>query len=433
MALEHLKVHVDDLEPGMYVSELDRPWLDTPFTMQGFFVNDIKDISELKKHCSFVFVDIEKKVKLDFTRHPIPTTPFKKVNDSKIDSDNSARKRTDFFYNVNRNNSSNSRYKDSKSFADELPEAEGVYTESGKAVSQVLFELKDSGKLDVGTLKTSVKPMIDSVLRNRDAMAWLSLMKTKDESVYNRSITSSVWATIFGRHLGFDQESLQTLSLGAMLLDIGKTKIPDELLKKEEALTEKELTLIRTHVELGMQILERTPDVHSNVKQMVHTHHERHNGTGYPQGLKSYDIPVHGRIAAIIDCFDAMTSKRSYAKIMSTYDCLRAFNQLSNVDFQSEMVEQFIQAVGFFPTGTLVELSNGTVGIVVKQNYSLRLRPEVMLILDENKEMYQEFSVISLDDKGQCNQMENSLWITKGLESGSYGIDPSEFFLHQDS
>ena len=430
MALELKKVYVDSLEPGMYVSQLDRPWLDTPFTIQGFFVNDTKDISELKKHCSFVFVDIDKKVKHDFTKRSIPVSPLQKVNNSIIDNNNDANKRTDFFYNFNRN-SNKPRYKDSKCFSDELPEADGAYKESSKAVSQVLYELKDSGKLDVSTLKCSVKPMIDSVLRNRDAMAWLSLMKNKDEGVYNRSITSSVWATIFGRHLGFDHESLQTLSLGAMLLDIGKTKIPEELLNKQDELTEKELKYIRTHVELGMQILEKTPDVHSNVKQMVYTHHERHNGTGYPQGLKSYDIPVYGRIAAIIDCFDAMTSIRSYAKVMSTYDCLRAFNQLSNVDFQGEMVEQFIQAIGFFPTGTLVELSNGTVGIVVKQNYSLRLRPEVMLILDENKEMYQEFSVISLDEKALCNQIENSLWITKGLAPGSYGVDPSEFFLHQ--
>ena len=275
--------------------------------------------------------------------------------------------------------------------------------------------------------------MVESILSNRDAMAWLTLMRKQEEKIYSHSVASAVWVTILGRHLGLDRGSLEILSLGGMLHDIGKTKIPRELQSKPEPLTEEEHNIVQQHVQRGVHILENTPKVHQDVISIVGTHHERHNGSGYPGGLKETSIPVYGRIVAIADVFDAMTSRSSYSERMSTYECLRTFNQLSGVDFQREMIEQFIQAIGFFPTGTLVELNNGAVGVVMKQNSAFRLRPEVMLILDEDKKLLEEFNVVNLNDDSFQPSSENSLWITRGLEPGAYDVNPEDYFLELPS
>ena len=137
-----------------------------------------------------------------------------------------------------------------------------------------------------------------------------------------------------------------------------------------------------------------------------------------------------GRIAGIVDSYDAMTSERHYARAKSTYEAVRELKRLGNSWFQAELVELFIQAVGVFPAGTLVELSSGEVGVVIAQNRFRRLRPEVMLLLDAEKQVRSEFSIIDLQLYAEKNDAGNPvLWITQGLEPGAYGLDPAEYFL----
>ena len=165
------------------------------------------------------------------------------------------------------------------------------------------------------------------------------------------------------------------------------------------------------------------------VLEMVAHHHERYNGTGYPAGLSGNDIPVFGRIAGIVDTYDAMITSRPYAEQMSNYDALRQLRVLADVEFQAEIVDQFTRAVGVFPTGTLVELNTGEVAVVIKQNPIRRLRPEIMLITSAAKEMLDDFRIIDLDKEKVAASDRDSLWIETGLAPGSYGIDPTEFYL----
>ncbi len=410
MQIQLVKTPTKNLKLGMFVSKLDRPWLDTPFSLQGFPVKTKSDINALKKYCSYVYIDVEKQIEIEEKKF----VESKKIIGSIKD---------DFLVSFN---TSISSYKIKISFTDELPSAKKALTESNNIVRDIMVELKNSGKLKLPDLNKSTKTLMNSVLRNSDAITWLCLMRQKDDYIYRHSVSSSIYAFLLGRHLGYDQQELQMLGLGAMLLDIGKTKIPDELLNKAEVLTESETNLMRKHVDFGLEILDQTPEVSPIVRSMLETHHERHDGTGYPKGLTGESIPMFGRIAGIIDSFDAMTSQRPYAQQISTYDCLRALNQLSDKLFQKQLIEQFIQAIGFFPTGTLVELNNGSVGVVVRQNSSSKLKPDVIIILDDNKNFKDEFVTISLEER-------KSLWINKGLEPGSYDIDPTEFFLSEEN
>jgi len=224
-------------------------------------------------------------------------------------------------------------------------------------------------------------------------------------------------------------ESIEAAGLGAMLLDIGKTQLPPELLSKPGPLTKAELSLARRHVEYGMKILEESEGISPQVLAMVRTHHERHDGSGYPNGLSGQQIPVLGRIGGIVDYYDAVTSERPYAAPLSSYDCLRSLNKLAGSGFQAEMVEQFIQSIGFFPPGTLVQLNDGSVAVVVAQNRRHRLKPEILVILDPERNLRPDFGLIDLQMQVKSAYTDEVLYIDKGLEPGAFGIDPAEFFL----
>ena len=419
MSKEIVELPADQLTTGIYVSRLDRPWTDTPFLFQGFVVDNDEDLQTLQRLCKVVYVEVtrEEEAALKARARKIPPKPAAPDLLASLSKDPTALLGL-------------VPSKDTVPLKSELTVAESTYKEARTAVGAVFDHLRKGGGLDMPQLETVVGPMVDSVFRNRDALGWLSRMKSKDDYLYSHSLAVSVWALAFGRHLGLDKDTLKTIGTGAMLLDIGKTRLSTELLRKPGAPTAQEWQLIRAHVEQGIALLKSNAAVDPQVLSMVATHHERIDGSGYPKGLKGDAIPHVGRIAGIVDTYDAMISERSYAKPKSTYDAVRELKHLGGSAFAPELVELFIQAVGVFPTGTLVELNTGEVGVVIAQNRFRRLRPEVMLVLDAEKKVREEFTSLNLLTSGEgTSTTEPSLWITRGLELGAYGIDPKEYFL----
>ncbi|MGB5245311.1 MAG: HD-GYP domain-containing protein [Woeseia sp.] len=429
--MDKVRIGIEHVKLGMYVSELDKPWVETPFLFQGFTVADVDDLEELRKHCKSVLVDIEQS---DMPQSDVdriirlskdnPITLENKTNgavrlEKKIVKDVTEPdlKRTGQYY-VN-----------TEELGKELARAQEIEKAATKAINDVLDGVRNGETLNVPQLEEVVDPLVDSVLRNADAMSWLMRIRETDEYVYQHSIGTSVWAVVFGRHLGFDKETLNAIGLGGMLLDIGKTKLPTDLLKKPERLTKEEAILMRKHVELGMDVLSESGNTDPRVEIMLATHHERFNGKGYPNRLQDTGIPVLGRLAGIVDTYDAMISKRPYAKMMSTFTAMRELQKLGGTGFQKEMVDQFVQAVGMFPTGSLVELNTGEVAVVTAQNNYQRLRPEIMIILNAEKELCEDFRSVDLRMANSSDLNHEELWIDRGLEPGSFGIDPAEFFL----
>ena len=150
---------------------------------------------------------------------------------------------------------------------------------------------------------------------------------------------------------------------------------------------------------------------------------------GYPHGLEGDKIPMFGQIGGLCDAFDAMTSVRPYADTLSSYEAMRKLLAVVGSEFKSELVEQFIQCIGMFPTGSLVELSTGEIGIVISQNKLRRLRPIVMVILDAKKKPMQTFRRVDLREESEDANGDLALWIRWGLEPGAYGVDPSDYYL----
>jgi HD-GYP domain-containing protein (c-di-GMP phosphodiesterase class II) len=420
---EIVELPAEQLKKGIYVSRLDRPWTETPFLFQGFEIESDEELETLRRLCKVVYVEVSvaeaEELRSAARKKPASESKQDEPPDSlSLLSTNPAA----FVSKV--------PVKDPVQLKTELTVAESTYGEAKREVGAIFENLRRGGGLDVPHLENVVGTMVDSVFRNRDAMGWLAHMKSKDDYLYSHSLASAVWALAFGRHLGLDKQTLKSLGTGAMLLDVGKTRLSTELLRKRESPSEQEWKFIRAHVDEGIALLRGAPDVDERVVTMIATHHERFDGSGYPHGLKGDEIPLLGRIAGIIDCYDAMISERSYAKAKSAYDAVRELKRLGEIAFPSALVELFIQAVGVFPTGTLVELNTGEVGIVIGQNRFRRLRPEVMLILDTEKQPRQEFTTINLlTCDGNLEKAEPTFWITRGLERGAYGIDPKEYFL----
>jgi HD-GYP domain-containing protein (c-di-GMP phosphodiesterase class II) len=408
------KVPASELAPGMYVSQLDRPWVETPFLFQGFVINDESQIIKLRKFCKHVYIDVERGTA------PAPRTT---AVSSKSHSSPSSSK-----------NSPGAIPKPAVTYRDETRVEEEIETarEARQSVAEAVGNFLDSVRLgkkpEIAEVKRAVLEMEQSVLRNPDACLWLRLLKDKDSYAYAHCVDSSVLAIAFGRQLSLRREQIHVLGLGALLADVGKMRIPSELLDAPRVLTEAEVAIVREHVAHSVAIVHEMRGIDPEALKLVATHHERHDGTGYPNGLSGDDVPLFGRMAAIVDCFDAITSDRPYATAISPHEAVRRLYDWRGHAFQDELVEQFIQVLGVYPVGTLVQLSNGEVGVVIGQNRVRRLRPKVMLLLAPDKTPLEINPIRDLISDTHDNDGAE-IAIQGVLEPGTYGLDPSDFYL----
>ncbi len=420
-------IPTDELALGMYVSRLDRPWLETPFLFQGFTIKTQAEIEALRRYCRCVYVDFPE----GSWQPGAPwVAPLGQLGSR-------SRRRTSLFARLagwfkkrpDKEAVPGEFYTDTVILKTELPRAKEIHTKASSLVVDAMEEIRRGGKLNIEVLDSVVSPTIESVLRNKDALTWLSRIKRTDDYTYGHSVSCSIYAIAFGRHLGLEKADLKVLGLGGLLLDVGKTRIPKSLLGKRSSLSAQEMALMRQHVQYGEEILRQAQPVDERVLAMVRSHHERYDGSGYPQGLSGPDIPVFARIGGIVDFYDALITPRPYASSVSGYDAMRKLHQRAGNRFQAEMVNHFVQAVGMFPNGALVELSTGEVAIVVEQNRVRRLRPKVMLILGRDKERLDELTTLDLRNRPAEPGEQGAVWIDRGLELDAFGIDPAEYYL----
>ena len=409
------QLKVSELQIGMYVSRLDRPWLETPFLIQGVRINNQKDIDNLNKYCKNVYIDTEKSFQFRTTelRSGIDRRsagmagggaanlliPGKKVE-----------------------------YTEKTTVKEELGIAKKLNKEITTVIRDIMDDAKYGRKINTRETMKAVRKMKESILRNPNAFMLLRLIKDKDTYTYAHCLHVSGLCIAFGRHLGISSDTLDDLAIGALLCDIGKLRLPSEILNKPDRLTEAEFEEIKKHVVHSIEIMEEAGNMNRVAIEIAATHHERFDGSGYLRSMNGPQIPVLGRMAAIADCYDAMTSDKVYRSAISPYEAIRQLYGMRDVLFQDSLVENFIQMIGIYPTGAIIELSTGEVGIVISQNQIRRLRPKVMLVLDEDKQPKGATPIIDLFKKTE-DSSGHPLEIIKELEPGTYGVDPKEFFL----
>jgi HD-GYP domain-containing protein (c-di-GMP phosphodiesterase class II) len=411
VSLKEQKVSIGDVKVGMYVSRLDRPWLETRFLFQGFRIAAVADIEELRRHCEYVYIDVEKGLAATRTLDRI-------ISQREKDPDAQ----------VFRSLPATPVYPLLTSVEEEVGASRESRSQLIDVVTNILDELKAGHSIKLMAIRQSVSSMIASIIRNPDAFFLLSRLKDKDDYAYAHCVDACGLAVAFGRHLGFSKPELENLAVGVLLCDIGKLQLPDNLLRKPGRLTDSEYELVRRHVEFGAQMVRDMKDSNDEVVSIVMHHHERHNGKGYPNQVPGHLIPVKGRIAALVDCYDAITSERAYSQAVSAYDAINMIYEWRDKDFQSDMVEQFMQCIGLYPTGTLVERTTGEVGIVISQNRVRRLRPRVMMVLDKDKVALEFNPVVDLIEASE-DEAEEEIGILHPLAPGSYGIEISDYYL----
>ena len=441
MGARQLAIDVANVMEGMYVSKLDRPWLETPFVFQGFEVRERSEINLLKQYCDIVYVDIDRcelsdaQIQYLVQSEGLPQPSPQPVRRRETREPGALRRglgrlfmRLGMFDKAVAVTADDEKYPIQTTVRAEAEQAREAYRKLAEHHRNMVDMATVKSEVRMGALRRAVQPAIESVLRNPNALAWTVFSRKRSNEEYNRSVGTAIWCLLFGRQLGFDREMLDDLAVGGMLLDIGNARIPRSYAATEGSISAKQYVALQKHVELGVEILDCSKGVTENVYDMVRCHHERADGSGYPQKLTGSQIPPFGRIAAIADCYDAMTTISPYRPPKAAYDAARELNEMRGKQFATEVVEQFITTMGMFPVASIVELNNGAIGVVLEQNPNNVLKPKLMLLLDGNKERLKETRVVELRDLPADVTHSDALWITKGHEHGVFGIDPLRIF-----
>jgi HD-GYP domain-containing protein (c-di-GMP phosphodiesterase class II) len=410
--MAHKEVPVEFLEFGMYVAKLDRPWTETPFVYQGFVLQTEQQLNALKKYCKTVFVDPEKRqvsvaAKLlalpPTQRQVIAEQSREKVRGSVV-------------------------YKELASVEDELPRARTAFTQTNAIVHSMSRAVITGNALDGDRAKQAVAEITDSVVRNPDAMMLLVTMRDKAEETLNRATQVSVYMTVFGRFLQLERSSLEILGLIGLLQDVGMLKLPAGMPARRADLTPEEDEVFKSHVTHGVEILSKTAGLPPELPSMASLHHERYDGSGYPRGLKGSAISQTGAIAGIVDTFDMLTAPAPYGMQLPPSNALNVLFQNRGTQFHAALVEQFIQCVGAFPVGSIVELNSGEVGVVITQNLVKRLQPRVMVVQDANGNPIHPHKILDLVNEPMATPDE-PYRIRRTLDQTRVKIDSRELFL----
>ncbi len=410
---DEVKIRLEGLSVGMYVSRLDRSWMEVPTAIEGILIQSGEDIDFIRKYCNHVYVDTSKGV------YPSPVywvQEDRKSGSSQLNAyfDESASK----FTLVKKE-----EYEITTSLQDEFITASKIHADITNKITQAYNNIKNYKKFNLTALTENTARLVESILHNPTAFQFLVQIKKIDDYSYSHAIATSAWCAQMGRSMGLDIESINHLSLGGLLLDIGKTKLPPILLSKQGRLSKNEIQMLRSHVDHGVKRLIEHHDIPHDVIRMVATHHERANGTGYPLGINGDEIPVFGHIAGLIDSFDAMVSARPFKpKQLSSHQAVGELYKQKGQAFQTELIELFIKTIGLYPCGTVVELNSGEVGVVIKSNPLQRLQPTVAVLTNTEKKAVPEFYSIDLS-----KQLDYQ--IKQDLPVGSYGVYPDAIFL----
>jgi len=394
------EIPVEELTFGMYVSRLDRPWTETPFVFQGFVVKSEKQIDVLKKYCKHVFVDPEKEDLSEVDK--VSAEEIAKVRGTTV-------------------------YKEAASVEVELPRAQLAYKKTTAVVEELSRAVEVGNAVDSAHSREAAAQITESVVRNPDAMALLIKLQEKSGSTLSRAAEISVMMTLFGRFLQLPQDRLEILGMLGLLQDVGKLKLPTAL-ATNGPVNAAEIELYRTHVDHSVEILSNTPGLPPELTGLASLHHERFDGSGYPRGLRGGGIALFGLIAGIVDTFDTLTAPPPFGENLSPSNALNIIYKGRGKQFHPALVEQFIQCIGVFPVGSVVELNSGEVAIVIAQNMVRRLQPRILVVKDAHGHPLIPYKMLDLMKEPKVIPGE-PYRIQRTLEYDTVKIDPRELFL----
>lgn len=422
-----VEVSTSQLQVGMFVAELDKPWLETPFLVQGFEIRSNSQIQTLMEHCKTVFIHRDGKVRAAYKKNVAAPPPklsaqSSKIKDTGVTVRRGGGKKPVAKVSALRRMETRSEHEPKKSVRAEHKAARKI-SDIGKVnIKGIMNSVQMGQMIDTDVAENTVTSCVQSIMNNPDAMVWMSKIKNENEYTAEHCLNVCILAIAFGRHLRLSEAELQILGLCGLLHDVGKMKVPTEILDKPGKLTEEEFKVIQQHTVDGHRLLTETVSgvVHTATKDVVLNHHERPDGSGYPRGLDVSSISEFSRIIAVVDAYDAITSNRCYSRAKSPVEAQKIIFENRGQQFDEEIALEFIKAIGPYPPGTIVELRNGMVGIVLTGKHKFRHLPTVVILRDQNKNAIDERTVeLHLTD---TNELSKEFLIKKTLTDGEHGI-----------
>lgn len=399
-----IKQDISELEKRMYVCDLDRPWVESSFLFQGFEITVDEELVKLKQECSFVYIDTEK----SSGYQPLPQTSSSISHQGLEFVDTVIMDANDIY---------------DESFERDLSKAKILHNRTQDYIEGAFKVLRNGGTLNIDSAKEAVSNLVEYIINNPDALLWLSQLKEKDEYTAVHSVNVCILSLTFARELGLTEPELNILGLGALLFDIGKSRISDDVLKKTDSLSQNEFLLMKAHSYLGFAMLDENKNIPKEVLDIVLNHHERLNGKGYPNNRKGDEISRYTRIVSIVDAFDAMTSDRCYKDAFQPQHALNELYNMAPNELDQELIEAFIKSIGIYPVGSIVELNTGHTGVVVKLNEQNKLKPLVGPVLNRKREPYEKIKFINLSSTVWQKSSGDKVTITKILEPHAYNLD----------
>jgi HD-GYP domain-containing protein (c-di-GMP phosphodiesterase class II) len=357
---------IDELLPGMFVNQVLRQTGTFKIKTQGL-VKTEKNISLLKDKG---ILEIE----VDFAR-------------SKLDSmDSTAEPEVE-----------KPRTKTVKKTTSEaFDNASNLYQQAKEIQKDYQMMVQTGQRIDLEPLRDMSLDILDSVFENSNALCCLSLIKNADEYLLEHSLNCSILMAVFAKHLGFDKELIEELSLSGLLMDTGMATLPSDILSKAGPLTKQERAIINTHVDIGIDIIEQASETSDTVLNVIASHHERLDGSGYPAGKSNDDITTYGRMAAIVDTYDALTSNRPYREALNPTAALKQLLAKHTGTLDQSLIQQFIKCIGVHPVGSVVKTTSGKLAIVVTANKEDPLKPKIMTFYQVKSATFSETKMIDL-------------------------------------
>lgn len=413
-AARAMKVIVEPhhLQKGMYVSELDRPWLDTPFLFQGFRITNQDEIEQIRSLCDFVFVDVTKSTVP--VSDPVPDTALPEHRPERQSYAKMIRMPSPY----------------TATFEDEVVRAWQCYQDATEQLRAVFDDIKMGKSLHLEGARAAVTAMTHSILRQPDALVLLASLGNKDKSLVTHALSVCTLSLAFARFLGLERGAFADIGMAALLHDVGELKLPDSVLCNAVNGSEEEQALLQQHTAIGAVMLKKLDGLPENVIAIVHDHHERADGSGYPRRLTGAEIGLHTKVVSIADTYDSITNGLHGYHGMKVEDALRCIYTWRRNLFDEILVEKFIQCIGIYPLGSVVELRTGQVGIVVSSRPDARLFPTLLLVLDAQKDAVEPPQLINLAlfrEKLGTNDFE----VTRLVDAAQYNIDVRQYILRE--
>ncbi|WP_413488780.1 HD-GYP domain-containing protein [Shewanella baltica] len=299
-------------------------------------------------------------------------------------------------------------------------QAKVMLTEAKDLIRKVLSETFEGKAIEVAPFEALADTMIESVMLDADALKCMSALRSKDAYLLEHSVNVAFLLVTFGKYLQLDRDMLRQMAVGGILHDIGKIKVDNKVLHKPGKLTPEEFEHMKLHQVYALEIMNETTGLSQISKDICLMHHEKLDGRGYPRGLKGDEIPRHGRMSCIVDIFDALTATRCYKEAMSPAAAFKILLSLTPFHLDQELVYEFIRCIGVYPVGSLVELSDGRIGIVWASKDRDALHPIVKCFYSLKVKRYTDVAMVDL--------LKSELYIERGVSPSSLDIDPTPFY-----